>query len=105
MTQLLQSIRTGDEAAREELVLRPCGELRTLAAARLRVERPGQTRLDLCPGVALRADDGVRLLSVGGEADRPLTLSTRLQPCYSWRDQVDDRLKAGRRSSRHGSGR
>ena len=60
VTQLLQSASAGDEAAREELVLRLYSELRVLAAARLRGERPGHTLqpTELVNEAYLRLDRG-----------------------------------------------
>ena len=60
VTQLLQSIRGGDSAAREQLIGRLHGELRVLAASRLRAERPGHTLqpTELVNEAYLRLDGG-----------------------------------------------
>ena len=60
VTQLLEAVDAGDATAREQLILRLYRELRELAVARLRSERPGHTMqpTELVNEVYLRLDRG-----------------------------------------------
>jgi RNA polymerase sigma factor (TIGR02999 family) len=97
VTQILSQIESGDPSAAEQLLPLVYEELRKLAAARLALEKPGQT----LQATALVHEAWLRLASDDGTLDRSRFFAAAAQ---AMRDVLVERVRA-RLTQKRGGGR